>query len=277
MTNGPEQAVTPEDRFFLSDSLRIHYLDWGGEDLQPLLLLHGISRVAHNFDHVAGHFTPHYRVLAPDLRGHGDSDWHPDGAYLVEDYVRDVEALIDELNLTNLVIWGQSTGGRVAQVIAGKHQERVAAVIVEDVGPERPREVSDRRAKRMGDEENGWATQEEVVASIRPRYPLTPDERLRHFVRHGTRQRADGRHVWKVDRNITKGFIPTDIWSHVREIQAPIIYILGGASQIVPPETQEELRLALPQVEIVTMPGLGHYPSDDSPEDFLAIVDRFLG
>ena len=277
MTNAAEQAATPEDRFFISDSLRIHYLDWGGEGRQPLLLLHGISRVAHNFDHVAGHFTPHYHVIAPDLRGHGDSDWHPGAEYLVEDYVRDIEVLIEALNLTNLVIWGQSTGGRVAQVIAGKHHERVAAVIVEDVGPERPREVADRRAKRMDDEENGWETQEEIVASIRPRYPLTPDERLRHFVRHGTRQRADGRHVWKVDRNITKGFIPTDIWPQVREIQAPIIYILGGASRIVPPKTQEELRLALPQVEIVTMPGLGHYPSDDNPENFLAIVDRFLG
>jgi len=277
MTNEAEQAATPEDRFFISDSLRIHYLDWGGEDRQPLLLLHGISRVAHNFDHVAGHFTPHYRLIAPDLRGHGDSDWHPGGEYLVEDYVRDVEALIDELNLTNLVIWGQSTGGRVAQVIAGKRQERVAAVIVEDVGPERPREVADRRAKRMGDEENGWETPEQVVASLRPRYPLTSDELLSHFVRHGTRQRADGRHVWKVDRNITKGFIPTDIWPHVREIQAPIIYILGNESRIVPLETQEELRLALPQVEIVSMPGLGHYPSDEKPEDFLAIVDRFLG
>ena len=277
MTNAAEQAATPEDRFFISDSLRIHYLDWGGEGRQPLLLLHGISRVAHNFDHVAGHFTPHYHVIAPDLRGHGDSDWHPGAEYLVEDYVRDIEVLIEALNLTNLVIWGQSTGGRVAQVIAGKHHERVAAVIVEDVGPERPREVADRRAKRMDDEENGWETQEEIVASIRPRYPLTPDERLRHFVRHGTRQRADGRHVWKVDRNITKGFIPTDIWPQVREIQAPIIYILGGTSRIVPPKTQEELRLALPQVEIVTMPGLGHYPSDDNPENFLAIVDRFLG
>ena len=72
MTNAAEQAATPEDRFFISDSLRIHYLDWGGEGRQPLLLLHGISRVAHNFDHVAGHFTPHYHVIAPDLRGHGE-------------------------------------------------------------------------------------------------------------------------------------------------------------------------------------------------------------
>jgi pimeloyl-ACP methyl ester carboxylesterase len=276
------------DRFIESDGLRIHYLDWGSghedqavdaatAERQPLLLLHGIGRTAHNFDHLAPHFAHSYRVIAPDLRGHGDSDWHPDAAYLVEDYVRDVEALISELGLANIALWGQSTGGRVAQVIAGKFPELVAAAVIEDVGPERPREVSDRRAKRMGDEADGWATYDELLLAIQPRYPLTPEPVLRHFILHGTKRRPDGRLVWKCDPNITKGFIPTEIWRHVREIQAPIIYILGGASNIVPAETQAELKEALLQVEIVTMPGLGHYPSDEKPEEFLEIVEGFLG
>lgn len=59
-------------------------------------------------------------------------------------------------------------------------------------------------------------------------------------------------------------------------IKAPVIYVLGGASDIVPPETQVRLKKVLPRVEIVTMPGLGHYPSDEKPAEFLAIVDRFL-
>ena len=62
----------------------------------------------------------------------------------------------------------------------------------------------------------------------------------------------------------------------MRRIKAPIVYILGGASTIVPPETQAQLKEALPQAEIVTMPGLGHYPSDEEPEAFIAIVERFL-
>jgi len=62
----------------------------------------------------------------------------------------------------------------------------------------------------------------------------------------------------------------------VRQIRAPIIYILGGASTIVPAETQRELKQALPQAQIVTMPGLGHYPTDEKPAEFLSIVDRFL-
>ncbi|HZM44136.1 MAG TPA: alpha/beta hydrolase, partial [Burkholderiales bacterium] len=92
----------------------------------------------------------------------------------------------------------------------------------------------------------------------------------------GSKKRPDGRVVWKRDPAIQKGFIPTEIWRYVEAIRAPIIYILGGASNIVPPETQARLKQVLPQVEIVTMPGLGHYPSDEDPPGFLAIVDRFL-
>src|ERR1043165_7781989 len=82
-------AQSPEDRFVTVDGLRIHYLDWGGEGKQPLILLHGIGRVAHTFDHLAPHFSSNYHVMAVDMRGHGDSGWDPKGGYLVEDYVKD--------------------------------------------------------------------------------------------------------------------------------------------------------------------------------------------
>lgn len=276
MTASTSGVKLPLDCYISVNGLRIHYLDWGRQGRQPLLLLHGIGRVAHNFDHLAPHFRDDYDVIAVDMRGHGDSDWHPEGAYLVEDYVQDIEALVDELKLRNIVFWGASTGGRVAQVFAGMHPERVAAVIVEDVGPERPKEVSDRRSSRMSAEENGWATRDELFALTKTRYALTPDATLRNFVEHGSRQRADGRIVWKCDRAITKGFVPTELWRFIRNIKAPIIYILGGASQIVPPETQQQLKETLPQVRIISMPGLGHYPSDEKPAEFLAIVDGFL-
>jgi pimeloyl-ACP methyl ester carboxylesterase len=82
--------------------------------------------------------------------------------------------------------------------------------------------------------------------------------------------------VWKRDPAILKGFAATELWSTVRKIEAPIVYILGGVSTIVQQHTQHELKAALPQAEIVTMPGLGHYPSDEDPRAFLAIVDGFL-
>jgi len=264
------------DRFATVNGLRIHYLDWGTSGKQPLILLHGIARVAHTFDHLAPHFSKGYHIIAVDMRGHGDSDWDPRGAYLVEDYVKDIEGLVAQLNLRNIILWGNSTGGRVAQVFAGSHPDLVSAVIVEDVGPERPREISDRRATRMSQEEKGWASVEELLAQMKKDNPRTSETLLRNFANYGSKKRADGRIILKRDPAIGKGFVPTELWRTVRQIKAPIIYILGGASTIVPAETQEQLRQALPKVQIVTMPGLGHYPSDEKPEDFLAIVDKFL-
>jgi esterase len=82
--------------------------------------------------------------------------------------------------------------------------------------------------------------------------------------------------IWKRDPNLVKGFVPTELWQYVRKIKCPTIYILGGASSIVPPETQKELKATLPSAEIVTMPGLGHYPHVESPEEYLKIVTAFL-
>jgi esterase len=264
------------DCFASGKGLRIHYLDWGTSGKQPLILLHGIARTAHNFDHLAPHFADRYHVLAVDLRGHGDSEWSRDGAYFVEDYVSDVEALIAELGLRNLLLWGNSTGGRVAQMIAGRHPELVSAVVVEDVGPERPQTISNRRATRMSQEENGWGSVDELFANVKSDSPRTADPISRAFAEHGSRRRPDGRIVWKRDPAILKGFVATELWETIRKIRAPIVYILGGASDIVPRETQEELERALPQARIVTMPGLGHYPSDEKPADFMAIVEDFF-
>jgi len=265
------------DRYVTVNGLRIHYLDFGGDGKQPLIMLHGIGRVAHTFDHVARHFNQNYHVMAVDMRGHGDSDWDPKAAYLVEDYVKDIEGLAQQLRLRNIVIWGNSTGGRVAQVFAGLHPDLVAAVIAEDVGPERPREIADGFTSRLKQEdEKGWATEDELFAQLKTGSPRTADEILRAYAHFGSKKRPDGRVMWKRDPGIGNGFVPTELWRFVRQIKSPIIYVLGGRSTIVPAATQEELRKTLPQVQIVTMPGLGHYPSEENPKDFLPIVDGFL-
>jgi pimeloyl-ACP methyl ester carboxylesterase len=270
------QTELPVDKFVTVNGLQIHYLDWGNAGKQPLILLHGIARVAHTFAHVAPHFAKDFHVIAVDMRGHGDSGWHAQGAYLVEDYTSDIEQLIEQLGLRNVVLWGASTGGRVVQMIAGLHPDWVSAVIVEDVGPERPAAISNRRGDRMAKEADGWASVDELVAQLKADNPRTQEPVLRNLAQHGAKPRADGRIVWKRDPAILKGFIPTELWGTVRQIKAPIIYVLGGASTIVPLETQQELKRALPQVQIVTMSELGHYPSDEQPEAFLAIADRFL-
>ena len=271
------QAPQPVDRFVTVSGMRIHYLDWGSPEKPPLIMLHGIGRVAHTFDHIAPHFASKYHVMAIDMRGHGDSGWDPMGAYLVEDYVKDIEGLADQLRLRNIVIWGNSTGGRVAQVFAGLHPDVVAAVISEDVGPERPSQLADNVARQLKQEDaTGWATEEELLIQLKSSYPRTSEEILRSYSHYGTKKRADGRVIWKRDPAIANGFVPTELWRFVRQIKPPIIYILGGRSTVVPAATQEELKKALPQAEIAIIPGAGHYPSEESPAEFLAVVDKFL-
>jgi pimeloyl-ACP methyl ester carboxylesterase len=269
-------SVSPRDSFVTVNGLRIHYVDWGNSAAPPLILIHGLDRVARTFDHVAPHFAGRFHVIAMDMRGHGDSGWDPEGRYLVEDHVGDVEGLVQQLGLKNITIWGNSTGGRVAQVFAGKHPELVSAVISEDVGPERPRQIADNYSRRVAQEDAGWATEEELLAQLRKSNAGVSDAVLVPYVRYGTKRRADGRLVWKRDPQLVKGFVATDLWRFVREIKAPILYVIGGRSTIVPAETHEQLKKTLPQARIVTMPGLGHYPSDEKPQEFLAIVDEFL-
>jgi len=266
-----------EDKFITLNGLRIHYLDWGSPDKPPFVMLHGISRIAHQFDHLAPHFRNDYHVMALDMRGHGDSAWSPEGAYLVEDYVKDLEAFADQLQLRNLVLLGNSTGGRVVQVYAGLHPDRVSKLISEDVGPERPNEIASAFTRQVEREANGWASEEELLASLKQGNPKVPEAILRSYAHFGTKHRDDGRIVWKRDPNLAKGFVATELWRFVRAIQCPTIYILGGASRIVPPEAQLQLQQTLPKVRIVMMPGLGHYPDQEDTEEFLRVVNAFLG
>lgn len=271
-------AQTPgySDRFVTVNGLRLHYLDWGSPDKPPFIMLHGISRVAHQFDHLVPFFHADYHVIAIDMRGHGDSAWSAAGDYLVEDYVKDLEAFVDQLNLRGLTLLGNSTGGRVVQVYAGLHPDRVARLISEDVGPERTNDIASAFTRQVEQEANGWATEEDLIASLVKSNPRTPKEILEAYAHFGSRKNDNDRIVWKRDPNLARGFVPTELWRFVEKIKCPALYVVGGASRIVPPETQQKLKETLPDVRIVVMPGLGHYPDQEATSDFVRIVKAFL-
>jgi len=264
------------DRFITVNGLKLHYLDWGNDSKPPFIMLHGISRVAHQFDHLAPYFKDDYHVIAIDMRGHGDSEWSPEGAYLVEDYVKDLEAFVDKLDLHGLTLLGNSTGGRVVQVYAGLHPDRVARLISEDVGPERTTDIASAFTRQVEQEKNGWASEDELIASLKRSNAKTPEEILRAYAHYGSKRREDGRIVWKRDPNLAKGFIPTELWQYVSKIKCLTIYILGGNSRIVPAETQQKLKAIIPGVQIVVIPETGHYPDQEASAEFLRIAKAFL-
>jgi esterase len=274
--NSMTTATTYADRYLTVNGLRLHYLDWGDPAKPAMILIHGIARHAHTFDHIAPEFARDHRVITLDMRGHGDSAWSAEGAYLVEDHVKDLAAIIRELGLRRVTLMGNSTGGRVVQVYAGLNPEMVERLIVEDVGPERPQSIADSFTRRVAQEANGWASEDDLVKQLVAQSPRTPEPLLRTYAHFGTTRRGDGRLVWKRDPNLVKGFVETELWQYVSKIVAPTIYVLGGASPIVPAATAQRLKQTLPNCEVVIMPGLGHYPSEEDRAGFLTIVKRFL-
>jgi pimeloyl-ACP methyl ester carboxylesterase len=271
-----QSAVVPQDRYITANGLRLHYLDWGPEGKPLLVLVHGLDRHAHTFDHIAPHFLDRYHVVAVDMRGHGQSAWDPDAHYVVEDYVHDLEAMADAAGWRAMTVWGNSTGGRVAQVYAGLHPDRVGKVISEDVGPERPRQIADGYRGRVSSAQQGWPSEDALIAELKQSNPRTPEETIRTYVRYGVTRDAAGRVIWRRDPRVAEGFVVTDLWRFVERISMPALYIIGGRSTIVPAETQERLKTTLPHVQVVTVADAGHYPSDEKTAETLAIVDAFL-
>ncbi len=107
-------------RLAVTDGLTLHALEWSREGV-PMVLVHGFGNEAHLWDDFAPTVAGHYRVIALDLRGHGDSDWDPDGRYDYTNHVADLEAVTRELGFERMVLVGFSLGGRVAMLYAGLH------------------------------------------------------------------------------------------------------------------------------------------------------------
>jgi len=126
------------DRVIEAAGIRLAYRVWGSPGAPPLLLLHGLGDGAADWDGVAPAFARHWRVYAPDLRGHGRSD-RP-GDYSVELMEADVLAFLDALQLDRVDLIGHSMGGLVGYLLAGDHPERVGRLILEDIAALRPRE-----------------------------------------------------------------------------------------------------------------------------------------
>src|SRR5262245_32359979 len=124
--------VDPESRFYQSQGRRLHYWDWGIHDARLLLLVHGGRDHGRSWDLIARSLQPHYHVLAPDLRGHGDSDWTRGGSYSLTEYVYDLSRLVRHVGARQVAIAGHSMGGMVGLIYAGTFPEQVSALVVLD-------------------------------------------------------------------------------------------------------------------------------------------------
>ena len=269
-------TALPVDGYFQSGNLRIHYLDWGNESATPFVLIHHNQSNAHTWDFFAQRIRDRYRVLAMDMRGHGDSDWAGEGNYTTEHHASDVIALIRHLGLSKVILLGGSTGGRVALVTASTIGDQAAALIMEDVGAVRPPSIAQGFADRVVGGDPEFDTVNDCARVYQAQHRRTPFPVFQHLARYGTKPLPNGKFGLKRDIRIQKDFIALELWRYVEALKAPLLLMSGSLSEVVGEDQKMRFREIRPDTEIVVVEDAGHLIVHDQPEAFDANVLGFL-
>ncbi len=270
--------MQPTDRYVNNGPVRLHYLDYENANLPPMLLLHGMRDAALSWDIFSRAMSGEYRVLSLDSRGHGDSDRAGPNGYGFDNYVADIEALADALDLTDMIIVGHSAGGRYAWNYAVRHPDRVRSLVIVDIDPDayNPQTVRDTRAS-VGEPES-WQTQDEFLAYFRTRRVHTPEDALRKQMPAISKRTADGGYAWKADIRIVTEYERPDLWESWGRISCPVLLVRGRQSALLTHETAVKMRDALPasRTRLAELEGGGHWFYQDFPEAFEITVRWFL-
>jgi pimeloyl-ACP methyl ester carboxylesterase len=274
----------PTSKTLTANGLSLHYLEWGEADSPPIVCVHGYTGSADAFNALARHLQDRYRVLAPDVRGHGESAWSPTGDYRYADQAGDLAAFARQLGLEKFILIGTSMGGIVAMAYAAEHAQRLLGLVINDIGPDA--EAGTQRITQMvGSRPDEFATLEEATAYRRSVSPITaarsPEDQ--HELALGVlRERPDGRWGWKMDpayirQRVERGApARPPLWPALEALPCPTLVVWGKESDVLSEAQARRMVDVLPRGELVAVPGLGHSPTLVEPV-VLAALDRFLG
>lgn len=287
----PDRVVGPASHYYYSQRLKLHYVDWGNADKAPLLLIHGGRDHARNWDWVAQRLRDDYHIIAPDLRGHGDSAWAQGSQYALIDYVLDIAQLLDQLQWFPITIIGHSLGGAIACQYSGIYPDRVKRLVaIEGLGPPPDQLRRGPAYQRMQD----WIAQMRAFAGRYPRrYPsldtavqrmqeankhLRADQAYQLTV-HGTYRNEDGTYSWKFD-NYVRAHSPYEfnmdearsIWGR---ITCPTLLLRGTESWATDPR-KDGRASAFQQARCVDIARAGHWVHHDQLDEFLRVVRAFV-
>lgn len=270
----------PADKFLQVHGMNFHYLEWGDAANPTVLMLHGASQQAHSWDFVSLGLSEEYRVLVLDQRGHGDSDWAPDGDYSIEAHQRDIDGFVQGQGLDAFTLIGHSMGGRNSYVWASRHPGKLKALVIVDTGPEGLRRGQGRiqRFRELPDELDSF---EEFAHRVQE-YTGRSREQTLGSLKYSIRQRADGKWTWKYDKLLrTPGhrpptWTPEQLWQCVTQITCPTLVVRGGESDIFSEATMQRMGEVMRQCTTVTVPRAGHLVPGDNPADFLTAVQGLL-
>jgi pimeloyl-ACP methyl ester carboxylesterase len=268
------------------DGLRLFYRDYAGpSDRPPLLCLSGLTRNSRDFEGFAERYGGDFRVLAVDFRGRGMSDRDPQPArYLPTTYAADVLQLLDELAIDRAVFVGTSLGGIVTMLVAVIQPQRIAASILNDVGPEIDQRGLDRIRGYVGKPVRfkDWDEAADYIAGVNRGLPASyrHDDWLR-AARRLCKQNGDGI-IFDYDPAIAEPFNQAndgstfDMWPLYRQLgQHPLLIVHGAKSDLLSSAGAKAMLEAAPGAQLVTIPGVGHAPELTEPEA-VAAIDSFL-
>jgi pimeloyl-ACP methyl ester carboxylesterase len=280
----------PEAQFYQSQGLRLHYTDWGNEAAPPLLLIHGGLDHSRSWDQLARMLRASFHVIAPDLRGHGDSDWATGSSYSLADHVYDLSCMMTSLGLEKTAIVGHSMGGMVSLVYAGAFPEKVSRLAVLDgvtnfparkIKPIEARiaewvTVLDKTARRKI---HRYASVADAAERMRARNARLTREQAMHLATHALKQDADGGYSWKFDPYLrAPAPYRLSLEDHIAlwsRIQCPTLLVAGSESFLPDPERAGVLG-HFRQAELVRIEGAGHWLQHDKPAEVIDVLKRFL-
>ncbi|MGE0487146.1 MAG: alpha/beta fold hydrolase [Gammaproteobacteria bacterium] len=284
----------PTSHSYFSQRLRLHYVDWGNPDAPPLLLLHGGRDHCRNWDWVAEALRDDWHIIAPDLRGHGDSEWSADGHYPMECYIYDLAQLIHQQQLAPVTIVAHSLGGNIALRYTGCYPDTVRRLVaIEGLGFS-PAKLAERDAIGLDERLRDWIDDKRQLAGRLPRRYASIEEayqrmqeenkhlspaRARHLTIHGVNQNEDGTYSWKFDNYVRSwpayDMPQADVERLWRNITCPTLLLYGNESFASNPAEDGRAR-HFTNARIETIENAGHWLHHDQFERFMELVQDFI-
>ena len=271
-------------RYLSCEGREIHYVEWGQGHAETVIAWHGLARTARDMDDIARHLSARFRVICPDTIGRGLSQWSPapEREYCLAFYGRLAVSLMDQLGVREAHWLGTSMGGALGiRLAAGALKGRIRRLVLNDIGPklgpaavERIRSYAGNPAEfsRVGDLER-------YFRAVYQPYGWLSDEQWRRLTETSVRRTAGGKVTPHYDPKMVLQFThhPNDYdqWEAWDAIDVPTLCLRGETSDLLLPEVAEAMRSRGPRAVVVTIPGCGHAPALNVPEQF-ALVERFL-
>jgi pimeloyl-ACP methyl ester carboxylesterase len=272
---------------------RSHVSCWGDPQAPPILLIHGIRDNSRSWDWVANVLSDRYRIYAPDLRGHGNSDWAAPHSYTLAEFGLDLYDIVSALRLDRIAVVGHSLGGHLALRFAASWPDRVTAVsgieciempIVRDERlapkpyPERVRAWMDSVRSSRDRHARGYPSLADAAARMQQEQPEVDPDTIAHLARHALLAKSDGTLRWKFDQ-ATRLRPPDDAdGRYLDQLLAAIecpVQLYYGTGSWVPFPPAERVAL-LRNLSLVTIPDVSHWLHHQARETYIAELNSFL-